>query len=603
MKHVSKFKTYATAKLIHLLAMLFFLSTSFFGAAQSYLVNYRPSDTMQHLPDLRKGFNSKNEAGLYITQLPELLRSKGFISASLDSIQYDSSSAVVTVFVGEKYKWTQIVFHESDAPILKAIHFPGSVLTGDIDFTTLHSWQQKILDYLEENGHPFGKVYLDSVDLVGGAGKAVLKIDRGPLYKIDSIRIFGDVKVSNSFIQQYLDIPNGSLYNKRKLENITKRLSEITYLQEERPSDLILLGSGSILNIYLKAKRNSQANVLIGLLPNSAQLSSGKKFLLTVDANILLRNALGSGETIGLVWQQLQQRSPRLNLLYEQPFIFHSPFGFNFSIDMYKRDSVFLNINMNLGTTYHLEERQTTSFFLQRRQTIVSGINTTAIMQTKKLPQEIDVSSVNLGAGYQFSNTDYRFNPRKGNEVSLTGSAGTKKIRKNNQITDLKDPSDPSFKFESLYDNIKLKAYQFRIIGSGAHFIPLGGQSTFLMGVHAGLYQSASYFRNELFQIGGFKLLRGFDEESQFVSKYAIGTLEYRLRLSLNSLLFAFGDGGWGKHLLENRKDHTYMGTGIGLSFETRAGIINLAWAIGKRDDAQLNLRQSKIHLGLASYF
>jgi hypothetical protein len=98
-------------------------------------------------------------------------------------------------------------------------------------------------------------------------------------------------------------------------------------------------------------------------------------------------------------------------------------------------------------------------------------------------------------------------------------------------------------------------------------------------------------------------LLRGFDEESQFVSRYAIGTVEYRYLLGLNSAFFVFLDGGLGRHEVDLVKQHTYFGTGLGLSFETKAGIINLAWAVGQRDDLPFNLRQSKVHLGFASYF
>ena len=593
------------AKLKHLFAAICFLTTCCIAGAQSYAVHYHTpeGDTalQQHTP-LQTAFASRNEAGLYLNQLPSVLQTRGFISASVDSIRYDSTSARVVLFLGERYQWAQLHTRPSDELLLEAVRWPQDI-PSNMDFTTLQSWQQKILDYLEDNGHPFGRVYLDSIGIDHGAVSGVLAIDQGPLYKVDSIRVYGDVKVKNEFLQRYLDLPNGSPYSRKKLQNISKRLAEINYLREEHPSDLTLLGSGSILNLYLKDKKNSQANVLIGLQPNSDQLSGNSKLLLTVDANILLRNALGSGETIGLVWQQLQQKSPRLNLLFDQPYIFHSAFGMNFSLDMYKQDSLFLNINMNLGTSYRIGEKQAATVFLQRRQTIVSGINTNAVVQTHELPREADVSSLNLGVGYSFVNTDFRFNPRKGNEFTLTTSAGTKKIKKNNLILDLEDPSDPSFKFSQLYDTVKLKAYQFRVVTGAAHYIPVGAQSTFKLAVNAGIYQSANYFRNELFQIGGFKLLRGFDEESQYVSQYAIGTLEYRYRLGLNSYFFAFGDGGWGKHLLETVKEHSYIGTGIGLSFETKAGIINLAWAVGKRDDTELNLRQSKVHIGFASYF
>jgi outer membrane protein assembly factor BamA len=594
------------AKVKKLIALILFLTSCYMGWGQSYTVSYKsPSGDTTGLKQqlgLQSAFTSQGEATKYIFALPALLQSKGYIASSVDSVRYDSLHATVTLFTGSLYKWTKISTRPQDQAIIEAVRLPEEVLSGRVDFTVLRGWQQKILDYLEDNGHPFGKVYLDSIGLQDDQVTALLRIDQGPVYKIDSIRVYGDAKVSNEFLQRYLDIPNGSLYSRTKLLNISRRLSEVNYLTEEKTSDLTLLGTGSILNLYLKAKKNNQFNVLVGLLPNSDQLTGNKKLLLTVDANILLRNALGSGETIGLIWQQLQQKSPRLDLLFEQPYAFHSPFGINFNFGMYKRDSSYLNINMNLGTSYRLGDRQSTGVFIQRLQTIASP-NTDVILITHELPKEADVSSFNLGITYTFNNTDFRFNPARGNEFVITSIGGNKKIKKNTEVLDLKDPNDPGFDFESLYDTLKLKAYQFRITTAAAHYFPLGTQSTVKLGMNAGIYQSANYFRNELFQIGGFKLLRGFDEESQFVSQYAIGTAEYRYRLGTSSYFFAFADGGWGKHLLETTKDHSYFGTGLGLAFETKAGIINFAWAVGKRDDTQINLRQSKVHLGLVSYF
>lgn len=574
--------------------------------AQSFAVHYKTPEgdtSLQQKLSLQQKFFSASDAGAYLFQLPFLLQGKGYITASIDSVRYDSTAATAVIFLGEQYKWAKLSIHEKDASLLEAVRWSPGSLNGPVDFATLHLYQQKILDYLEEHGKPFGKVYLDSISINGNEVAAVLKIETGPIYHVDSIRVYGDVKVNNDFLQRYLQIPNGSIYNKKKLETVSRKILALSYLQQDHLPTVEYLGSGSVLNLYLRAKKNNQVNALIGFLPNSNQLSGNQKLLLTVDANVLLRNALNSGETIGLVWQQLQQRSPRLNLLFEQPYIFHSPFGFNFTFNMYKRDSLFLNIDMNLGTSYQLEERKKATVFLQRRQSIVSGINNAAIIQSRRLPQEADVSSLNLGAGFNFNNTDFLFNPRKGNELMITGSAGTKSIRKNNAILQLKDPNDPSYDFAKLYDTVKLKAYQFRVVSSAAHYIPLGQQSTIKLALNAGVYQSANYFLNEMFQIGGYKLMRGFDEGSMYVSQYAIGTAEYRYRLGLNSFFFVFTDGGWGKHLLEQIKQHTYLGTGLGLSLEMKAGIINLAGALGRRDDTQFNLRQLKIHIGFASYF
>ena len=52
--------------------------------------------------------------------------------------------------------------------------------------------------------------------------------------------------------------------------------------------------------------------------------------------------------------------------------------------------------------------------------------------------------------------------------------------------------------------------------------------------------------RNELFQIGGNKLLRGFDEASIFTPTYSILSLEYRLALGKNSYFqMPFIDAGF----------------------------------------------------------
>ncbi|RYZ55378.1 MAG: hypothetical protein EOO14_13320 [Chitinophagaceae bacterium] len=560
------------AKVKQRIGVLWVLTLLWWGAsAQVYPVRYIASatDSAQLASlSLPSTFQSRFEANAYLAGLLPLLQGKGYLTASIDSMRVDSAQASVDLYLGESYQWGTLRTAQKDASLLEAIHFPTP--KGAMDFAAISNWQRRILEHLEETGYPFGKIYLDSIALTPGGVTALLKIEKGPLYKIDSIRT---------------------------------KLAALSYVEEEKPADLTMMATGSILNLYLKAKRSSQINALVGFLPNADPLGINRKLLLTVDANVLLRNALGAGETIGLMWQQLQRGSPRLNLLFEQPYIFRSAFGARFSLDMYKLDSLFLNINMTLGVNYGLGEKQTASVFLQRRSTLVSGIDAARIIQSKQLPAEADVSSLNLGVGYDFNSTDYRFNPRRGVQFGLTATAGTKKLKKNNLILELKDPSDPAFDFERLYDTVKQSSYQFRLHANGAKYFQLGKQTALKLGANAGVFQSPVIFRNEMFQIGGNKLLRGFNEESQFVSQYAVGTAEFRLLTGLNSNFFGFVDGGWGKYPFETVKSHTYISAGAGLSFQPKAGLINVTWAVGRRDDTDFNLRQSKIHIGFVSFF
>lgn len=556
--------------------------------------------------DLKTAFLTRNECVSYINQLPAYLQAKGYVTASLDSIHYDSAFARIVLYTGDKYEWTQLDASQIDPSVLQAIGWRDKVFAEKpMDFSQVQQWQEKILGYMENNGYPFSKVYLDSLQLDNEKIWAQLKLEKGPSYKIDSIRVFGDVKIANEFLQRYLDIRNGSLFNKEKLLRVSRRMRELAYVEEEYPSKLVWLGTGSTLEMYLKPRRSSQVNVLVGFLPNNDQLSS-KKILITGEANLNLKNALGSGETIGLNWQQLQVKSPRLNIIYQHPYLFNTPIGLDFAFDMFRKDSTFLNVNFQLGAQYILNVNQSGKLFVQRTQTIVNGVNKNFILQTYRLPDEADVSAINVGVDYEYNNTNYRLNPTKGNEFRIITSVGTKKIKKNNEIIELKDAGNPSFEFGSLYDTMKLKTYQLRARVSAAKYFPLGQQnrSTIKMGINGGLFQSGNVFRNELFQIGGYKLLRGFDEESQYLSQFLIGTAEFRYLVGQNSFFYAFTDGGWGRNNSQNADlNYTYFGTGLGLAFETKVGIFNLAWAVGKRSDLEFNLRQSKIHFGFVNYF
>lgn len=572
-------------------------------------VNCVDKDPAVIIPQLgiQTSFSSRFTCTEYIYKLPGLLQAKGYATASVDSVRYDSASAYMELFIGEQYKWASLDAHQVDPALLDATGWRDKNFTEKpLDFGQVKQWQERILNRLENTGYPFARVFLDSINLDGDKVSALLKVEKGPLYTIDSIRIYGNAKISNYFLQRYLDIPNGSIYSREKLLRVNKKMKELTYIEEEKPFDLSLLATGSVLNMYLRQKRSSQVNALVGFLPNNDQLAS-KKLLLTGEANILLRNAFGSGETIGLNWQQIQVKSPRLNLLFSYPYLFRSPLGLDFNFDILRKDSSFVNVNLQLGTLYSLSATQWGRLFIQRFQTIVSsgGINTLQVLQTRRLPDVGDVSSFNVGIDYELNTTDYRLNPRKGHELRLITSIGSKKLRKNNEITSLKDPADPSFDFDKLYDTVKLSTYQFRTRITAAKYFPLAGnRSTIKAAVNGGIFQSGNIFRNELFQVGGYKLLRGFDEESQYLSHFMIGTAEFRYLVGQNSFFYALLDGGWGRNNVpEVKQNYTYIGTGLGLAFETKAGIFNLAWAVGKRNDTEFNLRQSKIHFGFVNYF
>lgn len=551
---------------------------------------------------LKTAFTGSTEAAAYLPKISQLLASKGFPAASVDSTWEDSISVHILLYTGPKYDWLQLNISGIEKPALSAAgYIEKSFLNKPVNFPQLQLIQQRLLNYYETNGYPFASVFLDSIQLDNNKMTATLKADRGVLYHIDSIRMIGKVKLNKNFLQRYLDIRNGSIYNKEKLEQVDKKILELPFVTPTQVSDVSMLGSGSILNIYADPKRASQVNFLVGFLPASGD---NKKLQITGDVNLDLKNLLGGAEEILVKWQQLQPKSPRLNLGFTKPYILNSPFGINFLFDLFKKDSNFLQINAQGGVQFNLGSNQHGKLFLQwqNNSLLAGGVDTNSIKILKTLPPNIDFSAVNMGFNYELLKTNYRFNPRSGNEMNITTTVGIKNIRQNDDILNIKDPN---FSYATLYDSIKPKSYQLRVKLAAAHYFPVQKRAALKAGLQGGYYVSPNIFRNELFQIGGYKLLRGFNEESIYATQYAVATAEYRYLVDLNSYLFVFTDAGWVKNKYQGvHVNNQFIGAGLGMMFETKAGLLNISYAIGKRDDVKFNLREaSKLHFGYINYF
>lgn len=558
-----------------------------------------PANTITSL-QLTTTFNSKTDCFAYVQKLPQLLIAKGYISASVENMREDTASIYLVLFLGKKYSWEQLTVEPNDWSLLNQLGFSNTTFTNKpFDQQQIESVYKKLLDYYSNNGYPFARISLDSMQINNNLISAKLAIDKGALYHIDTILLKGDAKISKDYITRYLGLTEKNIYQQDVIDRINTRLAELPFITQSQPANISMLNTGAEVQLSLQNRHSNQVNVLVGFLPSNPQV--GGKLLVSGEANLNLRNPFGNGETLGVNWQQLQSKSPRLNLLFQRPYLFHSPLGINTNFELYKRDSFFLNIHALFGVQYNVSTKKAISVAIQLYRTNVLSIDTNIVKATKRLPDMIDLTTSTLSFQYDYNNTNYRFNPRHGNELSFSLGFGKKNIKQNNTILAIKDPS---FNYASLYDTVQQKAYVLRSTLNAAHYFPIGRQAVFKTAVQGGWLQSPNYYQNELFQLGGFKRLRGFDEESIYTNRFLIATAEYRYLLGQNSWLFTFLDAARAAYSSNSGSyAHTYLGFGTGLAFETSTGIFNISWALGKRDDLNLDLRQSKIHIGFVSIF
>src|SRR5690606_28367485 len=119
-----------------------------------------------------------------------------------------------------------------------------------------------------------------NLEETGEGVSAECLLEMGTLVRIDTIVIEGNIDISRSFLQNYIGIHQGDLYNEEQLRLISKKLSELSFLQEAAPWQFRFSIMKNELKLFLKEKRANQLNGLIGLQPNTVETG---KFLLTYD--------------------------------------------------------------------------------------------------------------------------------------------------------------------------------------------------------------------------------------------------------------------------------------------------------------------------------
>ncbi|MDA3616147.1 BamA/TamA family outer membrane protein [Polluticaenibacter yanchengensis] len=555
---------------------------------------------------LQAEFANGEKASAYIAQLQQLLINKGYIEASVDSVNTVGDSTFIHLYTGRQYAWGNVSINDSIRRILdyQKLPFESGV---PMEAVNEKSWSEQLLEKLATVGYPFARIQLDSVNINNNQTiDASVNINLGQLYKIDSLHIQGSLKVKPKFIYPYLQMKKGMYYNQAILDNIQQRLNELPYVEIVMPWQLELLGSGSIVNIFANQRRSNVFDAIIGFMPanTSEPQEARSKLLVTGQVNLEFNNAFGVGENLAINWQQIQKGTPQLKLHYWQPYLAGTQFGALFDFDLFKRDSQFVNIAFKIGMPVSFTNNRSVSVFYEQQNTITTNVDTLAVMYNYRLPDLADITINKLGLSFNWYNTDYKYNPLKGWIIEVNGAAGIKKVKPNSLITSMKNPQNPAFDYATLYDTVTLRSYQVQATAKVDKYFPLNRHSTVRIANQTGMIQSKSYYRNELFMLGGYKTLRGFDEQSIYANFYSIMTAEYRLLTGKNAYFFGFSDVAITQYNdTYYKQNYKYISGGIGINVETKNSLINISWALGKRNDLPFDFRNSKIHIGFKNFF
>lgn len=499
---------------------------------------------------------------------------KGFLTFSVDSIiQLDSAKTSIKGSLGPQIKKWKITMDEPTRQLIRSIGFsPKTIENAPPNPLALSQTLADILSKLENNGYPFAQVYLNGLQQDGAVLTAELIVNSNARLKWLELEVVGNnIKLSPKFIANYFHIEEGSWYKQEDVNLIATRFTQLTYIKETKPAELLFTPEGVRLYLYIESKPVSSFNGTIGLQQNPVTLT----YQLTGDLRLKLQNVLKRGELFELSWRSIQPGSPQLKTQLSYPFLFNTPFGIDGQFQLFKRDSTFLELKTGLGVNYFLSAGNVLKAFYKNHQSnLLSAGNNSTNYGTMRNNQ--------YGLALQHQTIDYLPNPRKGFIWSIEASAGNRSLTK---------------------DSVTAKSL---VIGTALQidcYIPLSKRFVLKTGLNSESYTSDSIQTNELIRFGGNLNQRGFMEDELLATFKSTASIELRFILDRNSNLFAFYDQTWYERNTKNYSNDAPRGFGAGLRFGTNIGIFSLTYALGKQLNNPLLFRDSKIHFGYVAYF
>ena len=568
--------------------------------AKEEVENYRKTDTLSRF------FADTVSLNTALKSWQQSAFLKGFYEASADNLRIKDSLVFVNLHIGNSYEWIALNPGNIDRQLLDKIGFRQKKFDGEpFRYPELLQFQNRIVQYMSNNGYPFASVGLEKVEVQRQKVSAGLLLLKGPEIRFEGLTLLDDsTKISINFLENYLSIKPNALFAMEKVSAIKSRIRELPYLTLADDPLLTFSAGKASVNLNILRNKASRFDAVLGFLPSSDP--SGKSRLtLTGTVNLDLQNALGRGERLYLDYQRLKPLTQELKTQVSYPYLFNYKIGADASLNIFKADTTFTDIKINAGLQYLFQGNNFLKLYWTQSLTNSGAIDKVTVMQQYRLPAVLDVDASGYGIELQQQKLDYRQNPRKGWVLQVKTDFGNRKIRKNSSITGLVNPDNPGYNYAWLYDSIPLQSLRIQSQLAAALYLPLLQQSTIKIGLQsAGLFTRNSIYRNEQYRIGGNRMLRGFDEASIFASKYAVLTLEYRFLFSQNSFFNVFTDGS----VVENKTNtvnrlEKRVGFGAGMTFETRAGLFSLAYALGKSDGVPIDIRSGKIHFGYLNYF
>ena len=501
--------------------------------------------------------------------LKQKLTKQGYIDTTLEGVTKSNDTLFEAQFVlGKRINKIRVYYDSNfDISLMNTTNSQKDKNYFELKTTDIESYLKNLNSRIAEQGDPFSTLQLVNISkLNSGAMAADLKIITNQKRRIDKIIIKGYEKFPKSYLKRFLKLKVGKSFNLNAIKKKVELLDDLPFASKIKDPEVLFTQDSTTLYIYVEKTRTNNFDGFLGFGTNETT----NKIEFDGYLDLRLVNNLNYGETLNLLYKsdEIDQQTFRVDA--DLPYLFGSPVGLQVGLNIFRKDSTFLNAKQYAKVNYQVNAQHKVGFG-------VSSTNSTNLLENATDILN-DYTSNYYSLHYNYTKPQF-YDPLFPINFWFDFSSGIGKRTNNLGIQNQQVFNLDTYKI-------------FNLNNKNSIYTKLSGA----------VLVSDDYLDNELFRFGGINSIRGFEENSLVANLYGVISTEYRYRLSTDIFVHSVLDAAYFENQLADSKEKLF-GFGFGFGLLTNAGLFRLSYSSGKTENRPFKLSDSKVHISLSATF
>jgi len=510
--------------------------------------------------DYEKTHKDTATINLEVHRTSDYLKNLGYFTNTVLKIEKKDKEYTAYFSLNSKIENAMIRIHSGFEIYIKNSEVKNN--TVNIPIKDLKNTLHEISNNLDKTGASFSKVQLQNITIKNKTLLADLDIIRSKKRIINNVVIRGYENFPKSYLKNYFNINNSSVFNQFRVTEIHKASKNLRFVSIIKPPEVLFTNDSTSLFLYFKKKQHNSFDGIV-----SFTSKENGKVLFNGNVDLKLNNLLNKGEQFELFWNSIGEERQELKLSSKTPYIFNSKFTPEISFSIYKQDSTFLNTKFDSKLFYNIAPRVKLAIAYNSE----SSENLSNLISNNL--ETFNNHFLGLHFNYKIAKNDFFFNDLF--SLAINPSFGRRKTSQEN-------------------------SNQFKLEISASYLWSINFRNSIFIKNSTSYLNSNNYLDNELFRVGGANSIRGFIEQSIFTNSFSFINMEYRFLTSQKSYLYSITDFGKFKTM---QKNENLVSLGLGYLFTARNTQINLSTAIGKNSSQKFDFNKSRLSISWINFF